>query len=196
MTYSLYNIVAIYNLKNGKETKSLFFNYSSWNSTLKYAYDYLVTPHVGHSLDFLVALFFYLFLFPSLMQDAATLKFGWISTVVFYNLACEFVFYGFWHYITYMSNFVSKTKKFNPINPYKIKSEHLNREIFLTTLGWLQSSLFQIVMMHLWASGRVPYVKNFFESPFTNIFLDLFHYVLERISFLLVSQNDASLDKR
>jgi hypothetical protein len=40
-------------------------------------------------------------------------------------------------------------------------SGNLQREQTLTTLGWLQSAAFQVVMMWLWASGRLPYVDAF-----------------------------------
>ena len=59
-----------------------------------------------------------------------------------------------------------KTKKYNPTNQYErlghvgfltSSTGHLQREVVYTTLGWLQSSAFQCVMMHLWASGALPY---------------------------------------
>lgn len=39
------------------------------------------------------------------------------------------------------------------------------QEVMFTTLGWLQSSAFQCVMMWLWATGRVPYYTEFWKYP-------------------------------
>jgi len=56
--------------------------------------------------------------------------------------------------------------KYNPENPYtQENSTPLKREIILTTLGFLQSSAFQCVIMHLWASGRIPYYTDFWAYP-------------------------------
>lgn len=51
---------------------------------------------------------------------------------------------------------------------------HLEREVFYTTLGWLQSSAFQCVMMNLWASGVLPYYDNFWAFPAWSLFHLLF----------------------
>jgi len=48
-------------------------------------------------------------------------------------------------------------------------SGQLQREIFLTTLGFLQSSAYQCIMMHLWASHRIPYYSDFFQYPLFSI---------------------------
>merc|ERR1712046_569177 len=42
---------------------------------------------------------------------------------------------------------------------------NLQREIFFTTLGWIQSSMFQCSFMYLWASGKVPYYNAFWANP-------------------------------
>lgn len=129
--------------------------------------DYVVMCHVGHSTDFCVALICYFFCFP--IEQAAELKFGWIAQVYLFNLAVELVFYGGWHWMLYSSPFskreVLKEKKYNPENQYAEGTTNLQREITYTTLGFLQSATFQVVVMHLWASGRIPYYNDFWKYP-------------------------------
>jgi hypothetical protein len=48
-------------------------------------------------------------------------------------------------------------------------SGQLEREVLLTTLGFLQSSAFQCVVMWLWASGRVPYYADFWAHPLYSV---------------------------
>lgn len=182
MTFSVRNVVGILNVHQGKEPpKGLLFDYSSWSHWQRKLYDYIIGCHVGHTLDFLVALTFYLLVFPLTFPEAGEWKFSWISKVVSFNLACEFLFYGFWHYMTYASDYAEslKPRKYNSQNQYTDKkvaplffsaSGHLQREVLFTTLGWLQSSAFQCVMMHLWASGRVPYYLGFWKYPGYSLF--------------------------
>jgi hypothetical protein len=129
--------------------------------------------HYGHLLEFLVALFCYLWLWPQTFPHASTLSLQWIWKVVAFNLACEALFFGGWHWMMYSGAHVSKNLKAHKYNPKEQYADagdgHLAREIFFTTLGWLQSSAFMITMMHLWASGRVPYLANFWVHPAWNV---------------------------
>lgn len=84
--------------------------------------------------------------------------------------------------MTYASKFATgafSTTKYNPVNQYesaqstafmfRSSSGQLEREMLLTTLGWLQSSAFQVLMMWGWASGRVPVYLDFWAHPWTSI---------------------------
>ena len=94
-----------------------------------------------------------------------------------YNLACEFTFYPFWHWITHSrrspyAHGRLQEVKFNSKNPYEEKGQnHLLREMTCTTLGWLQSAFVQCVFMWLWASGRLPYYSEFWSRPIFSIFI-------------------------
>lgn len=111
--------------------------------------------------------------------------FGWLQVL----------FYGFWHWMTYASSFARGSLqrfKYNADNQYEPQTRsstastprkqgsssegpavslftsstgQLEREVLYTTLGWLQSAAFQCVMMHLWASGRLPYYTDFWAHP-------------------------------
>jgi len=41
----------------------------------------------------------------------------------------------------------------------------------MNTLGWIQSSMIQCLMMWLWASGRIPVYLQFWQFPIYSVFL-------------------------
>lgn len=182
MTYGVRNVLGILRVhKGGIATKGLIFSGDGWPSWLNTAYDYLIGCHYGHVLDFLVALACWTWLFPLTMPYAHEWQLHWVAKVVAWNLACEVIFYGFWHHMTYASEYARgpfKKMKYNPENQYESSrpvgylsssSGQLQREVFLTTLGWLQSAAFQCVIMHLWASGKLPYYADFWSQPLLSI---------------------------
>jgi sterol desaturase/sphingolipid hydroxylase (fatty acid hydroxylase superfamily) len=191
MTYGILNLIAIFHdLKRGIQPRKalIFKNFDQWKWQLKYLYDYTIGCHIKHALDFLFALICYLVIFPMTFHEASVWRLGWVSKVVAFNLMSEFLVYGFWHWVTYMSE-VSKGPlkdiKFNPKNQYEeneknavgfifSSSGNLQREVLYTTLGWLQSSAYQCVMMWLWASGRVPYYLDFWRYPIYSLVYLLF----------------------
>jgi len=168
MTYGLRNIVGVLKVHSGKEAPSgVFFTYDHWPRFWQKLYDYTIGCHAGHLVDFGAALVCYLVLYPSLIDEAKDWNVNWVSKVIAFNLICEFLVYGFWHWLTYAGRYATgklKNKKYNPENQYET-SGNLQREVSLTTLGWLQSSAFQCVMTHLWATGRVPYYLDFWQYP-------------------------------
>lgn len=184
MTFGVLNVLGVLALNRGEvPPKFLLFSYDHWPYWQRKLYDYAIACHCGHLLELLVAMVCYLVLFPATMPDAATIQFGWIAKVVAFNLACMFVCCGGWHWFTYSSHFhVGMQKgKYNPKNQYEkdapdqvkmfqSSTGNLEREIFFNTLGWLQSSAYQCTMMHLWASGVVPYYDSFWSVPAWSLF--------------------------
>ena len=183
MTYGVRNIVGVFRVHNGGVApKSLIFAGENWPAWLTKLYDYLIGCHYGHLLDFLVALACWTWLWPITFPYAHQWSVNWVWKVIAWNLACEAIFYGFWHHITYASKFARgafRKMKYNPDNQYESDekpvgylsstSGQLQREVFLTTLGWLQSSAYQCVMMHLWASGTLPFYIDFWAHPAVSI---------------------------
>ena len=99
MTYQIRNIVSIINLYYGKPVlKGVLWNAADLQGWLLQLYTYLIGCHIGHTLDFLAAVIFWLFLWPLTYAEAGTLSFGWISKVVAFNILCEVTLYGFWHW--------------------------------------------------------------------------------------------------
>lgn len=134
-------------------------------------YKYVWGCHSAHSLEILVAVSCYSLLYwdGQWLVDAQTWQPEWVSKIVLFNLVCEVVIVGFWHYMTYAREGASKALhdfKFNPTNQYEPGGDrvgmvvsstgNLQREVLFTTLGWLQSSFWQCVFTHWWAIGFLP----------------------------------------
>lgn len=179
MTIQLRNVVGVVNLANKKAVpKGVVFDYQSWPLWAQKTYDTLIGCHLAHLLDFSMAVLCYFLVFLPTYHEAKEFRIGWISKVVGFNLAVEFILYGFWHHMMYASSTFAphvKPKKFNKVNQYepnagKVGYYHsttgqLQREIFFTTAGFLMSSAFQVIMTHLWARGIVPVYLDFWAYP-------------------------------
>ena len=178
MTFGIQNIVGIHRLHTGQKNYStplLFKSYKQWSNWRRTVFDYLIWSQLIHALDFSAALLCWLWIFPITFPEANEWHFKWVSRVFLYNIACEFIIYSFWHWITQARNSPYAQgplheKKFNPVNPYQEKDQHhLSREIIFSTLGWLQSAFVQCVFMWLWASDRLPYYNDFWSRPFFSL---------------------------
>jgi len=193
MTYGIKNIVGVMSgdIRKGYfGTKEALFG-SNWkatkifgsNWTLDDLWTYIVGAHIGHTLDFLTALLcYYVFFGDGSWReecrgrgDESSLSWvfsNWVLRVLAFHLLCESVICGFWHWFTYISTYARGLEgaKFNPANPYgeNASSAHLKREIFFSTLGWIQSGAWQVLVMRLWATDNVivrPLYLNFWEYP-------------------------------
>jgi sterol desaturase/sphingolipid hydroxylase (fatty acid hydroxylase superfamily) len=170
-------------IKAKKARKGVVFAYDHWPFYLRKLYDYALGCHLSHILDLSVAMVCYTLFYPGIIVEAKEWNMNWVSKIVAFNLLCEFTFYGFWHWITYVGRFALgalKKSKYNPDNQYETKgkvgmvsstSGHLQREVLFTTLGWLQSSAYQCMMTHLWATGRVAYYVDFWQYPAYSLFM-------------------------
>jgi len=153
--------------------------------TLNDIYTYVWGAHAGHALEFLVACVCYVLLYwdGSWMEEAKEWRAGWVAKIVLFNLLCELVIVNSWHCWTYVSPVYEELKagghKLNPENQYEPDSDkahmftsstgNLEREIFFTTLGWLQSAGWQCLLMHLWACGHLRFYVDFWASPVYSI---------------------------
>lgn len=154
--------------------------------TLDDVWTYILGCHAGHTLDFLAALICYVLFYAdgTLFEEAKDFQIGWVSRIVLFNLACEVLIVNFWHYSTYVSStYESLTvgdQKYNPENQYQpggrasmftSETGNLEREITFTTLGWLQSAMWQCLFTYLWANGLLPVYFDFWSRPIYSIFL-------------------------
>lgn len=148
----------------GKPVSAVFFTgYDSWSPFSRKIFDYVLGCHLGHALDFVAALIMYLYIWPITYPLAKSLTWNWMGIIFAYDLVVGHILYGFWHYMTYsnLKTDVADTKtykltpyKFNKKNQYYHTEENnLNREIFLTTLGLLQASMWQIALMYVYANN-------------------------------------------
>jgi len=185
MTFGLNQVLAIHRLHSGKGGIDVL-GYKKWPRWLQTLYIYVIGCHLAQLLEIIISLICWFFLFPKTFPEAKEWRFGWVYKVVLFNLACEFILYSFWHYMTYASAYAEgklKEKKFNPVNQYEPSAKragffssptgHLQREILFTTLGWLQSSAIQCIFMWLWANNKIPVYLNFWDHPVYSIFLFL-----------------------
>lgn len=126
-----------------------------------------------------VALASYRFACP--LEAAAVWAPGWVGLVLFRNLAIMLLFYGGWHAAIYdwaYDALFARGLKFNPLNQYApsdgtaplwavrwrrlgglpvapdlLALDNLSRERLLTTAGFLQATVFECLVLHLWATG-------------------------------------------
>lgn len=187
MTWSIRHVVGVMT----KEVRAGWFGTkeplfgAGWTSikvagdwTLDDLYTYAWGCHVGHSTEFLVACVAYWLFFSDGTWEAecAEWRVGWVAKVLAFQFACELIFVGGWHWFTYCSRFSAgmTPHKFNERNQYADAGEtvglassssgHLQREIRFTTLGWLQSGLWQCLVTWAWASGRLPVAPAAFTA--------------------------------
>lgn len=191
----------------------LLSSYASWPAFYKWLYEYFIGCHDSHVLEYAVAFLFYFWLWPWTFARASSLSFDWIAVVVAFNLSCMVLITGFWHFLLYQSPVASgpmRVKKFNAANQYEpalswkpesyeptdqaaqssvavgamsSTTGQLEREMFYSTLGWLQSSAWQVAIMHLWATGRVPFYDTFWAFPAYSVFHLLFPTVWRLFHF-------------
>jgi sterol desaturase/sphingolipid hydroxylase (fatty acid hydroxylase superfamily) len=181
MTYSIRHVLGI----TSRDTRKGFFGTkqplfgADWaasrlgcgNWSLADVWTYAIGCHLGHLLEFGVALLAYWLFFAdgTWERECATLRPGWTARVLAFHLACELMLVGCWHWLTHVSDYAKGIRefKFNPENPYtKEGSAHLKREVIFTPLGWLQSGAWQIALTWFWASKRLPnYYTDFWAHP-------------------------------
>ena len=127
--------------------------------------------HLRLGTYILLSLFIYPFLWPEDLAVCKTFQPGWVGMVIGRNLAMGWMLYGGWHYILYDSPLHANLegKKFNKIDQYRPGTTNKRREMFYTTQGLLIGAIFECLMMHLWGTGRVPYVADFWASPVSSI---------------------------
>ena len=185
MTFGVLNVIGVARVRNGGKPISgpIVPGFNSWPASLQSLWGMVVQCHLGHAVELAVAVGFYLTLWPVLLAEAASFSPVWIAKVVAFHLACEFACFGFWHAMTYAgrtANGPMKKYKYNKENQYEpdgatpvgfltSSTGHLNREVFFTTLGWLMSSLYTVVALHLYATHSVRWYANFWDYPIYSV---------------------------
>lgn len=99
-------------------------------------------------------------------EHTLELRTGWVACVVFRNLVILWAWYEPLHRYLYCNphrhQMVKEGKKFNPAFPDE--SQH-NRDRFFSTLGALQISAYEILWLHLCATGRLATVGSHSAAP-------------------------------
>lgn len=169
MTWPVENIVKISKLENSKQPYVK-------ESTKHWASE-LITRHVRLSTYLFVSLVAYNLTWD-LDQAAKGWSWTWMLPVVLLNLAVEGIFYGGWHWYLYDRVTANSSKidvlKFNKNNPYsgEFGLSNLNRERYYTTLGFLQSSCWEMLAIRMWAIGSPilkPHYLDFWAFPLYSV---------------------------
>jgi hypothetical protein len=124
----------------------------------------------------LLTAFQYKYLFPKDLAICKDFTLDWVGMVYARNLCIGWLLYGGWHWILYVSPLKANLegKKFNPVDQYRKGTANLSREMFYTTQGLVIGASFEVLMMHLWGTGRVPYATDFWATPVSSVLWVLF----------------------
>ena len=102
----------------------------------------------------LIAAVVYYFANPSL-ERCATFELDWMGFVLARNLFLMFFYYEAFY--TALYRFGVAKKKFNE---KFVPAEEHRSNIFWCVMGTIQWSVWEIIFMHLWGSGKLPYIKD------------------------------------
>ena len=173
MTIGIRNILGVLRGQTINRGEELGFGRTFFNSlspTSKYVYLLLFGTHYQHLLELLVSIAYYQLFYSRHMLQANHLYGKWVLEVILFNIVCEFLIYGGWHMTLYNSSLGGDRLakyKFHPDNQYSGPDgqKNLQREVLYTSLGWLQSSLWQIAGMYLIKVGFFSEPALFWSNP-------------------------------
>lgn len=173
MTIGLRNILGVvrgYSYNRGEELGCGRSFFNSLSPSSRYAYLLFFGTHYQHLLEMCVSLIYYHLFFSRHMMNADHLIGRWALEVISFNFLLEFVIYGGWHAVLYNSSLGGDRLakyKFHQENQYAGPEgrQNLRREVLYTSLGWLQSSCWQIVSMHLIKTGFFSEPALFLSNP-------------------------------
>ena len=95
-------------------------------------------------------------LFPYDLEAAKTWRVGWVAQRCAINLALVYFYFGFWHAALYILGW--SKRKFMPENmPSRGRVLH---NVWYTTLGALQGAAWEVIMMHIYATDRIPFIRD------------------------------------
>jgi sterol desaturase/sphingolipid hydroxylase (fatty acid hydroxylase superfamily) len=92
-------------------------------------------------------------------------NYQWVLRPLVFNLSAMLFCNGVWHFFMYVWADRMWERKFNPENQYANPSDNLYREVFYTTLAWIQMTAWQCVIMWCMRTGVVEYYPDFFAMP-------------------------------
>jgi sterol desaturase/sphingolipid hydroxylase (fatty acid hydroxylase superfamily) len=110
----------------------------------------------------------------------------WIAAIVIRDLALCTVIYGGYHSLMYegigrIAVEATPGAKYNPKWP---TAKDISRERFYNYLGWLQCAAYEVVLVHLWASGALGYCSSFFRDEAGALDLQLTAYNVLHIALV------------
>lgn len=171
------NVIYILSLKPGSEELPVLPGTSA--SPLQE----IVLRYFRKTTYILLALGTYWLHYDWLLNQAATWTWQWVSAVCIRNLFIIHVFYGGWHWFLYERSGAGLALKDYKLNPSNIREDgsldHTKGYDPSTcrlwaTSGTLIESVYECIMLHLWASGRAPIYRSFWQYPLWSVASMLF----------------------
>lgn len=117
------------------------------------------------------------FVFPYDLKAAKTWAWNWVLYRLAVNTVIVYGYAGFWHVTLYWLHWAKRP--FNPNRTYRFSKVIHN--VYYTTLGIVQWTIFEAIVMHCYATGRLPYISD--EVPF---YRELHFYFAHRLIHLKV----------
>jgi sterol desaturase/sphingolipid hydroxylase (fatty acid hydroxylase superfamily) len=169
MTWGLPHIIGVIEYeRTGKRIDGLLWSNKSVPAWVTFMWTYLFGCHLSHTLDFAFTLLFYSFLWPVVFPHAtgvSTENYQWVLVCLAYNLSAMLFCNGVWHYVVYVWADRLRERKFNIENQYENSSNQLFREVFQSTLAWIQLTAWQCAIMWCMRTGVIEYYPDFFAMP-------------------------------
>lgn len=171
------NIIYILTLKPGSEDLPIVPGASDsvlWDMVLRY---FRKTTYI------LLAFGVYRYQYEWLLKEAAAWHFQWVLAVCIRNVLMIHILYGGWHWFLYERQGAGKDLKGHKYNPNNIREDGTldtakgyNPRVcrFWATSGTLIESLYECIVLHLWATGRASFSLNFWQDPIWNVAWMLF----------------------
>lgn len=99
----------------------------------------------------------------------------WIAKRAILNVSLVYTYYGFWHSSLYCFNWANRP--FNQNRPLQYRWGKLLHNVFYTTLGALQWTGWEVMMLHCYASGKMPYLSNEEAFSSSSLLYGVLHFV-------------------
>lgn len=123
--------------------------------------------------------------YPWVMQRAGHLEFTWTMSVLVRNVFVIHMCYGGWHWFLYerqatIQTLRTKKAKFNPNNIKEDGSLDPTKGYIpsacrlLATQGAIIESIYECIMLHLWATGSAPVYFDYWSTPLWSVAWTLF----------------------
>jgi len=106
------------------------------------------------------------FHFP--IEEAKEFRAKWMLGVLCRDLALAFTVAGGWDWLFYQSPFSLKLKKYK-LNPELPPPGQLAHDMAYTVASMTCAAIIEMLVLHAWAIGAVPFVRDFWAAPFVTI---------------------------
>mmetsp|Transcript_119809 Transcript_119809/g.284669 ORF Transcript_119809/g.284669 Transcript_119809/m.284669 type:complete len:341 (-) Transcript_119809:44-1066(-) len=97
---------------------------------------------------------------------------AWMWPILMRNLLATWCICGFWDWFLYMSPMKEALRRFK-MNPKYPPFSQIRHDAVATTVATLCATAVEVLMCHLWATGRLPMQRSLAETPLRNFVMAL-----------------------